>query len=286
MRRRIVFALTALVALMTFAAVALAQETDRVQVGVPGRNTTRGFSPALFVTVTTLPDFQRRSAGHWEGPICEFAPNPNLSAPISMTWDEGFSDSVRTAEAAARATLTFDWRTIESGAIAVPHMFRGRRLGTIPGFFVLTDADSQTGYHESAVGFPLGRGVFASIEFWSRGNALQCTVRGQPVAAWHREQARRALANVALDGNLPPARVTARRRAGRVSGSVTDGFGHPDGGIAVRLEKRLGKRWRVVRAGRTTGAGGYSLRPRGQGTYRVVATLAGVSARSAPVRFA
>jgi hypothetical protein len=267
-------------------AVAAAQETDRVRVG--GSNTTRGFSTALAVTVTTLPDFRRTgfdgNSGGWEGPVCDFAPNPGLSGPISLTWGVGFDDDVRSAEEAARENLTFEWTTIESGPAAVTHLVGSREVGTIPGFFVLTDAQSQVGYHESGLGFPLGRGVYAAVEFWSRGNGLECTVRGMPVATWHRDTARAATRQVRLEGNLPPARVTARARSRRVSGSVTDAFGHPDAGIPVRLEKRVGRRWRAVRSGRTAASGTYSLRTTGAGTYRVVATLAAVSVRSRPVR--
>ena len=265
--------------------VALAQEVDRVQVG--GSNTTRGFSTALFVMVTTLPDFRRTgfdgNSGGWEGPVCDFAPNPRLSGPISVSWAVGFVKTP-TAEQAGREALTFEWTTIESGPLEVPHFVGGRQVGTLPGFFVLTDSRGQTGYHESGLGIPLGRGVYGSVGFWSRGNALECTVRGMPVASWHRDTARSALRQVRIEGNLPPARVSARARAGRVSGSVSDSFGHPGAAVTVRLEKRSGRRWRTVRSGRTAGTGTYSLRTRGRGTYRVVATLAGTSARSAAVR--
>jgi hypothetical protein len=153
MRGRVAVTLLTLVALATVGGVASAQEVDRVRVGAPGRNVTRGFSPALFVMVTTPPDFHRRRVGHWEGPVCEFAPNPGLSGPISMTWGVRFSDSVRTAEAAARESLTFDWKTIESGSIGVPHLNGGRRVGTVPGFFVVTDAESQTDPTRARSGF-------------------------------------------------------------------------------------------------------------------------------------
>ena len=268
------------------AAVASAQDVDRVRVG--GSNTTRGFSPAVFVTVTTLPEFHRTgfdgNSGGWEGPVCDFAPNPRLSGPISLTWSVGFDDDVRSAEQAARENLTFDWSEIEGGPVPVSHLVAGREVGTIPGSYVLTDARSQTGYHESGLGFPLGRGVYVSVAFWSRGNALECTVRGAPVASWHRDTARAAVRQVRLEGNLPPARVTARARGRTVSGAVADAFGHPDGGIAVRLEQRIGARWRSVRSGRTTATGTYSLRARRPGVHRVVATLAGASARSGAVR--
>jgi hypothetical protein len=268
------------------AAIASAQDVDRVQVG--GSNTTRGFPTSLAVTVTTLPDFHRTgfdgNSGGWEGPVCDFAPNPGLSGPISVTWSVGFDDDVSTVEQAARAQLTFEWETIESGAIQVTHFVGGREVGTIPGFYVLTDARGQTGYHESGLGFPLGRGVYASVEFWSRGNALECTVQGVPVASWHRETARNAVRQVRLEGNLPPSRVTARVRGRAITGSVADSFGHPGAGVAVRLEQRTGTRWRSVRSGRTIRSGAYALRARRPGLHRVLATLAGVSARSAPVR--
>jgi hypothetical protein len=268
------------------AAVASAQEVDRVPVG--GSNTTRGFSRALFVTVTTLPEFRRTgfdgNSGGWEGPVCDFAPNPGLSGPISLTWSVGFKDEVSSAEAAARSQLTFEWTTIDSGPVAIRHLVGGREVGTIPGFYVVTDARSQTGYHESALGFSLGRGVYAAVAFWSRGNALECTVQGMPVASWHRQTARSALQQVRLEGNLPPSRVTARARGRAITGSVADSFGHRSAGVAVRLERRTGTRWSSVRSGRTTSIGSYSLRARGPGLHRVAATFAGVSARSAALR--
>jgi hypothetical protein len=113
---------------------------------------------------------------------------------------------------------------------------------------------------------------------------LPCSVHGEPAANWHRQQARQAVGTVALRGNLRPFRVRASARRGRIAGTVTDAFGHPDASIAVRLEKRSGRRWRRVRSGRTTAAGRYSLRASGKGTYRVIAMLAGSSARSAPIR--
>ena len=268
------------------AGVAVAQDVDGVRVG--GSNTTRAFSPALLVTVAPLPEFRRTgfdgNSGSWEGPVCDFAPNPNLSGPISVSWSVAFDSEARSAEQAARNNLTFEWATVQTGQIAVSHLVGGREVGTISGTFVLTDSAGQTGYHESGLGFPLGRGVYAAAEFWSRGNALECTVHGIPVATWHRDIARRALGQVRLVGNLPPARVSARAAAGRVSGSVTDSFGHPDAGIAVRLEKRAGRRWRAARSGRTGPSGAFTMRTRGKGTYRVVATLSGASARSAAVR--
>jgi hypothetical protein len=159
-----------------------------------------------------------------------------------------------------------------------------RRVGSVPGFFAVTDGGIQAGYHESGVGFPLGHGVSATVRFWSHGNVLPCSVDAEPVAVWHRQQARQAIRNVALVGNLPPVRVRARSRGRRIVGTVVDRFGHPDAGIGVRFERRAGRRWRRVRSGRTTNPGRYSLRARGGGTYRVVATLAGSSARSSTVR--
>ena len=85
MRSRLSLIAIAAVAAAIGGAVASAQDVDRVQVG--GSNTTRGFSRALVVTVTTLPEFHRTSfdgnSGGWEGPVCDFAPNPRLSPRTS-----------------------------------------------------------------------------------------------------------------------------------------------------------------------------------------------------------
>ena len=265
--------------------------TDKVRIG--GSNTTRLFSAASFVAVTSPAELDTRTgfdgdSGGWQGPQCDVASSPTLSGPVSMTWDVGFYDDVAGPEQAARKVLTFDWTVVEQGSLAVRHVVAGRPVGTIPGFFVVTDARSQTGYHESGLGIRIGRGVHAAAEFWSRGNALPCTVRSSagpvPVETWHRSKTREAVGLVQVEGNLPPARVIARAVGTRVSGRVADSFGHPDAAAAVRLERRSGRRWRAVASARTRADGTYAIRSRARGTLRVVATVARASAASRPFR--
>jgi hypothetical protein len=272
------------------AAVAAAAVTDKVAIG--GSNTTLDFSSASFVVVTSPPELDTRTgfdgnSGGWQGPRCETGNVPR-SPLVTMTWSVGYHDDVGGPEQAARKGLTFDWTTVEQGPIAVRHVVAGRRVGTLPGFFVVTDARSQTGYHESAVGIRIGRGVHAAAAFWSRGNALDCTVQSTqgpiPVATWHRTKAREAVGLVEVEGNLPPARVTARSTRVGAAGRVTDSFGHPDAQATVRLERRSGSRWRRVASARTGVNGTYSIASRARGRLRVVAAVGRATATSRPFR--
>jgi hypothetical protein len=276
-------------ALALGAGVAAAEETDRVQVGVPGINSTRGFSPALFVTLTAPLEYQRADEGRWNGPRCEVPGRPDLSGDLFITWRVGFDDIRSTAAEAARAHMTFEWAVVGEGSVAVSHVVAGRTVGTLPGYFLLTDSRSEQGWHEGSIAFSLGknargRGVYATARFWGRGIPFRCTVVGTPVSQWQRTGVTSALQSVQLEGNLPPARVTVRARSGRVLGEVTDSFGHFLAGVGVKLERREGRRWRAVRSGVTDRDARYTLRAPGKGTYRVTASLAGVRARSNPVR--
>jgi hypothetical protein len=58
-----------------------------------------------------------------------------------------------------------------------------------------------------------------------------------------------------------------RRARGRIT--VADGFGNCRSGARVRLERRVGRRWRLSTAGSTNAAGRYTLRvPSVHGVYR------------------
>jgi hypothetical protein len=266
------------------AGLAGAGETDRVVVGQPGRNSTRGFSPALFVTVTAPLEYERTGDRRWTGPRCEVSGRPSLSSEVFITWGVRFDDVRKTAAEAARAALTFEWTTVGDEPVAVSHVVAGRTVGTMPGHLLLTDVQAEQGWHEGSIAFSLGRGVFATAEFWGRGPPFDCLVAGTPVSQWQRTAVLSALRSVQLEGNLPPARVTAGARSGRVVGVVTDSFGHVLAAVGVKLERRDGGRWGVVGAGATDRNGRYSLAARASGTYRVTATLARTSARSRPVR--
>src|SRR5687767_10236255 len=122
------------------AAAAAAAVTDKVRIG--GSNTTRLFSSASFVVVTSPPELDTRAgfdgnSGGWQGPLCQSGNIPRSPA-VAITWSVGFHAAVAGPEQAARNELTFDWTTVEQGPVAVSHVVAGRRVGTLPGFFVVT----------------------------------------------------------------------------------------------------------------------------------------------------
>jgi hypothetical protein len=264
-------------------ALALEREGDRV------RLTPRGFSIETAAFVGVLPEFRRTGfdgdSGGWEGPICD---HPTFPGPVALTWSVGFEDRSRSAEQAATAALTFTWTVVERSAISVRHVVGRRDVGAIRGALVVTDSGSPQGWHEAGLGFPLGRGVYAAAAAWSRGNTFACVVRSAqgpvPSSTWHRQKSRQAMEGIHLDGNLPPARVTARGSTSLVTGTVRDSFGHPVAGVVLKLERRAGGTWRRAASGFTSRRGSYAIRVRKPGRYRTIATLAGVSARSGVVQ--
>jgi hypothetical protein len=186
---------------------------------------------------------------------------------------------------AAAQVRTFEWKVIETSSVPLPHVAGGRSLGTIAATLVLTDSGGDTGYHESGLAFPIARGRFVAARAWSGGNAFACVVDGDgPVAQWHRRVARESVAGIRVEGNLPPARVSARRSGRFVRGAVSDLYRHPLVGASVVLERRSGQRWRVVSRGKTSRTGAYSLRLRAAGLYRVATSSGGATVRSRTVR--
>lgn len=268
-----------LAALVLAVPVALAADTDRVLLA------TRG----LHATITTLPQYTRTGfdgdSGSWRGPNCVPRARQDLAGPLSLSWGIGVVPATSPLDAAKQAR-TFDWKVIETTTVRLPHVVGGRTLGTIPATLVLTDAESVTGYHEAGLGFALARARFVGARAWSGGNAFACIVdgSGSPVAEWHRRVARESLADIRVEGNLPPARVTVRRSGRKALGSVTDVNLHPFVAAPVALERRRGPRWRVVSRGKTSANGAYSLRLRAAGLYRVAASSGGATARSRAFR--
>jgi hypothetical protein len=107
-------------------------------------------------------------------------------------------------------------------------------------------------------------------------------------STWNRGQAFVALSGVSVEGNLPPAKATLRplRRKAAVQGRVVDAFDHPLVGVRVTVERQAGAGWRRAGSPRTNAQGGFTLATRGGGTFRMTATYAGVTVRSAAVRLA
>lgn len=257
---------------------AVAADTDRVLLG-----------PGLHATITTPPFYARTGfdgdSGSWRGPSCIPRGRLDLAAPLSLTWGIGIYRATSAADASKQAR-TFDWKVISTSTAPLPHVVGGRTVGTIPATVVLTDSESPTGYHEAGLGFAIAPGRFVGAGAWSRGNASGCIVdgAGTPVEQWHRRIARESLAGIQVVGNLPPARVSARRSGRLVRGSALDIHRHPLAAAAVALQRGSGSRWRVVSRARTSATGAYVLRLRGSGTFRVTASAAGATARSASFR--
>lgn len=274
--------LVALAIALTAIPSAAAADTDRVQVG--GSSATRAFSPQTYVSVTSPDGYVRigfdGDHGDWRGPLCIVSSNPSLSSEVSVSWTVGFSNTYRSAEEAADRGRTFrDLPLVQRAAIEIPHLIRGREVGKIPSFYLLAATRQEYGWAELGLGIPLTGGVFTAARFWSTGPSFRCTVNGVSSDVWHPQTALAALGRVVVDGNLPAARVTARAQGRRVSGQVSDGFGHPLVGVRVALERRIGRRWHRAGSASTDAAGSYGARA-GRGLIRAAVG----SRRSAAVR--
>jgi hypothetical protein len=277
--------LIALVVAATAVPIAAAADVDRVQVGLPGRNTTRAFSSQTFVVVTTPAAYTRLSfdgdAGSWRGPRCVVSSRPDLSADVRVPWALRFSDTYASREDAADRARTFrDLPELSRGTIAVPHRIRGKGVGAISAYYVLGQSGEDYGWAEVGLGIPLTRGVFAAMRFWSTGPSFACNVGTTSSRQWHVDAVQAAAARVVVDGNLPAARITAHGARRRMSGFVNDGFGHPVVGARVTLQRRDARgTWRAAGTATTAGNGFYSARAV-PGAVRAVHG----SLRSAPTR--
>jgi hypothetical protein len=265
---------------------AASADTDRVQVHVPGATVTRGFSPRLYVTVATAPGYARQSfdgdAGDWIGP--EYA----AAAHASISWGVGFNDAATSLDQAARDATVQGYPEVAAGTVAVTHRIAGRVVGEIPGAFVVNQLPPDVSARaEGALAFRLGRGVTALAGYFAGAPFVpEQHVGSTPAADWNRGAVTAAIHGVALEGNLPPARVRVRRAAGGqiVTGRATDGFGDPVAGAPTRLERRTHHAWRTRRRGRTHADGSFALRARRSGRYRVVVSVAPVRRASRAFR--
>jgi hypothetical protein len=266
-----------LAALSLAVPAAFAADTDRVVV-----------APGLGATITTVDQYARASfdgdSGTWQGPSCRSRARPELVWTLALSWALNVYRSASAAEAGNRAR-TFDWDVAVETSVPVPHVVAGRPLGSIPARLVVTDSHGLGGYHEASLAFRLDGRRFVAARAWSHGNVAACLVDGDGTASeWHGRTARAALETIRVEGNLPPARVGARRVGRFVRGTAVDVHGHPLVGAAVALERRNGRTWRVVRRGKTARAGSYALRVGAAGPYRVAVSAAGLTARSRAVR--
>jgi hypothetical protein len=259
---------------------ASAATTDRVQVGRPGQNATPGFPLTLFVTVTTLPDHNAvgrfdAASRDWEGP--DYRSSLRI-AKSKLSWNVTFASPGSAAAMATRA-LALRWPLAESPQMRIPHLAGGRQVGSIPAVALLTkgpgDGNAQ---YESVVAFPLCRGVFAAAQFalldpgfdFGTSPSDPVLVAGNvPARQWNHDSALAALGQVALEGHLPPGRVTARATGRSIRGTVRDCRGDPMAGVALRLLRGRA----VVGRAKVAADGSYRVVAPGRGSYRVAVTL-------------
>lgn len=255
------------------------------------------FPAGLSFSLTAPPAFTdmcclKSRSGRWIGPSLTLNGRP-VTKKITLVWRLDESVRAPSVDAAARRALRHGWPTEEAGVVFVPHITGDREVGTIPGSYLLTRASDESRY-EIAFALPLGHGLYATIEFENPSlarNTASTTdvyaIDGQPTDDWIKRQLATALAGIKLEGNLWPAAITLRTRAGgrALSGSVTDSFGHPLATFSLSLQRKLGapSRWVSVRTVATGGTGRFSIRGMQPGVYRVSGASAGVVVRSGHV---
>jgi hypothetical protein len=244
--------------------------------------------PQTLVVVLASPEgFRRDYVGSWRGPRYASTTSPTFGGTAVLDW------SIVTYKApAAGATFlknrAHGWAVHVTGVERVERRVGGRAVGSLRAQWVLTrpsNLPSEARY-EAGLVLPLcGRAAVVRLALLLPGSnnghgVGDAVIEGMPPSEWNRLQILDTFARARLEGNLPAARVAAARRGRAVAGRVTDCNGHPLAAAQVTLERRQGRGWVRVRAGRTAAAGTYSLVAPGSGAYRVVAG----GRSSAPVR--
>ena len=288
MRHRLILA-SVLAVSVPSAPAAAAPVVDSVQVGVP-KTATRSFSPQLGVFLKSPGDYERGCCydsrqGQWAGPA--WRSSSGASDRSHIEWQVTNTRTGKSIAALARDGGRSAYPQVAAGAVKVPHIVGGRRVGTLRGFQALDGAPAPEAAAQQTLAIDLGHRVKSLVMFEASDPAVDAdpglgtfTVGGVPASAFNRRQAQSAMRNVTVVGNLPPRRVTARARGRRLTGKVLDGYSHPVAEIKVSLMR--GSR-RVARTA-TSGKGAFTLTAPKGGTYRVLATLSGAKARSSSLR--
>jgi hypothetical protein len=271
----------ALIACTVAVPLAAAVKPDRVLVGSPGQNATPGMPTTLFVSVSMLPDY--RATNHfdgdsraWQGPDYQVS---DRTGKTTFDWQVTFDNGVGSAGAMATKALVQDWKIVARPAIQVPHVVRGRQVGTIPAIAWLTEGPGDNNaQYESVLAFELCKRIFTAAQFsllspssdYAASPAEPYLVKGTPSGDWNRAHALDAFGAISLDGYLPVGRVTARTAGRSITGTVRDCRQHPMPGIQVRLMRGNA----VAARARAAADGSYRLTAPGPGAYRVVVNLA------------
>jgi hypothetical protein len=261
------------VAALSVAQFAPGQAIERVRVERPSTPL-----PASLYLIVGSPDEYSRVAfngtsGRWIGPLYWPPEYPEARNNAIIDWEVGFDDRALATERIALANLTRDWTEDQRAGVSIDHLVGRRVVGTIEGFFVL-QVERRSAPSELVVAFRIAPNLHAFVRFLlPRPESDAYAVKGSILASsWNRGQALLAMSRVRLEGNLPPALVTARPRRKRLAGFVVDFHRHAVVGIPAVLERRVGSRWRRLASVRTNRLGGYSFKVK-PGSYRVRSTL-------------
>lgn len=264
---------------------------------MPGNQATRGFSPALAVALT-IPNGLARAccyddvSGTWVGPRYEATGNPNRGGTSEVDWVVTFDRGSRASMAAlARRAVWRQGNTVSARKLVVSHVVAGKRVGTLAAYGLIQSEPAPSARHFAVVVVSLSRGLRAVVTFDlsapfsdSAGSDGSFVIEGMPPSRWNLLRSQTAIRSVAIEGDLPPAHVSATGSRGHVVGRVSDQFHDPVSEIPVKLMRRAGAGWRIVGRGTTISSGRYDFLAPGKGSYRVVATLSGSSKSSRTVR--
>ena len=265
-----------------------AQVTNRAQVGVSGRNDTKGYAPSLAIVFASPSSYGAgccvdSDSGEWKGPRYA-GTKANTGGDSTIDWRTTFTRASASPQGAAQANLVQHWPQLSTSTLAVPHTVAGTKVGTISGYVLTTRAPgSGAAQMEAALAFRLCKGLFVVAGFSllapqqdpdGLGGAF--LVNGQSASSWNAAQAAAALQGVSVDGNLPPRSIVARASGRRIVGVARDCLGQP----LVRLAVHLAPGGAVAR---TSSTGSFSVVVAKPGTYKITTALAGVSASSRPV---
>lgn len=292
MMRRALF--VAVLATIVAVPLAFAQVQDRYRVS--SDPDARGYPASLGVVLVSPPDYVRSfigrlgNDGEWKGPRYQATGKADLGGDSTLGWSAAIEKAPSTRQTIID-NLVHDWGVIREGTEPIERRVGGRDVGTLSGTWVLTQGTPMAGEarYEAGLVFPLcGRTAYIGISALlpstdSAGGALgfgEYRIMGMAPTVWNREQVLATIRGISVEGSLPVGRITAARRGARIAGSVTDCNGHPVAGVAVRLERLVGRTWRTAARGKTRADGSYALAARGTGPFRAVAG----DRRSRPIR--
>jgi hypothetical protein len=259
---------------LSVAQFAPGQAIERVRVDRPSAS----LPESLYLIVGSPDEYARvafnGTSGSWIGPLYWRPEYPEGRNNATIDWEVGFDERPLATERIALANLTRDWTEDQRAGISIEHVVGRRVVGTIPGFFVL-QVERRSAPSELVVAFPVAPKLHVFVRFLLlRPESDAYVVKGSMLASsWNRGQALLAMSRTRLEGNLPPALVTARpRRKGVLGGFVVDFHRHAVVAVPAVLERRAGSGWRRISSVKTNRLGGFTFRVK-PGTYRVRATL-------------